>query len=318
MSDICIFDSRNFVFRMHYSHKLLATTKGVPTSVLYGGLDGLLLIAKHLPDTALVFVWDGGGETWRHRFTKGTYKANRTPNPDFEVIRKQMDLFRAFLEKIGIRNFSIPGLEGDDLVGILSHSALKCKGVDKVIICSSDRDYHQLLTDRRVMLGEMGKTTEFLGPEYVQDKYEVTPEIWTLYRALTGDKGDNIIQAKRGIGPKTALKLLDMNVDARVDKFEKLSWQTQHLCPYLKELWPKIHENYWLSRIIEDYKDPLLSDDVRKVLESWEVITGPTVDCFTADKEKRTDKTYQEMVSFLAEYEMEEVLGRRQELFQLP
>jgi len=67
---VVLVDGRNFVFRNHFTHQGLQTTDGQPTSVLHGCLSGLLSLQKRLPETPIVFVWDGGGETWRHRLLK--------------------------------------------------------------------------------------------------------------------------------------------------------------------------------------------------------------------------------------------------------
>lgn len=82
MVDIALIDGKNFVFRNHFTHRTLATSAGEPTSVLFGCLRGLLGLAKRLPDTALVFVWDGGGTTWRHALLSGeTQHFEKKPAP---------------------------------------------------------------------------------------------------------------------------------------------------------------------------------------------------------------------------------------------
>lgn len=69
-TSVVLIDGKNFVFRNFYPHSKLKTSGGENTGVLFGCLNGLLHIAHKLPDSAIVFCWDGKGETWRHRLLK--------------------------------------------------------------------------------------------------------------------------------------------------------------------------------------------------------------------------------------------------------
>ena len=68
MSKVILIDGRNCIFRHHFVNTKLSTDEGFPTGALYGCLNSMIALAKRLPDASFVWVWDGGGETWRHRF----------------------------------------------------------------------------------------------------------------------------------------------------------------------------------------------------------------------------------------------------------
>ena len=67
---VVLIDGKNFLFRNFYPHAKLKTQDGEPTGALFGCLNGLLSLAHRLPDSPIAFVWEGGGETWRHRLLK--------------------------------------------------------------------------------------------------------------------------------------------------------------------------------------------------------------------------------------------------------
>jgi 5'-3' exonuclease len=67
---VVLVDGKNFLFRNFYPHAKLKTQAGEPTGALYGCLNGLLSLAHRLPNSPIAFVWEGGGETWRHRLLK--------------------------------------------------------------------------------------------------------------------------------------------------------------------------------------------------------------------------------------------------------
>src|ERR1700733_13746579 len=148
VADIVLIDGKNFAYANHWVHRFLSS-KGRPTSVLFGCFNSLAAMAQRMQSTAFVFVWDGKGKTWRHRVTNGEYKGNRTtPNPEFLPALEQIPIFQKELDAIGVRQFCIDGFEADDLIGILATTLIEKNWFRRVIIKSSDKDYYQLVTDR--------------------------------------------------------------------------------------------------------------------------------------------------------------------------
>src|SRR5262245_3522671 len=124
LDTLCLIDGKNLVYSAHWVHRFLIS-KGRPTSVLFGGFHRLLSIAKQLPNTAFVFVWDGKGETWRHKYSNGQYKANRLePNEDMAAAHPQIPIFKTALRTAGFRQFEFDNVEADDLIGILTKSVM--------------------------------------------------------------------------------------------------------------------------------------------------------------------------------------------------
>ena len=79
-------------------------------------------------------------------------------------------------------------------------------------ILTGDNDQHQLVTDHVRVISPGGYTQRFSEPtlydvEKVEERYGFAPELVPDYKALVGDKSDNIPNVP-GIGEKTAADLL--------------------------------------------------------------------------------------------------------------
>jgi len=191
----------------------LRTTTGIPTSVCFGFLKSLLeVMAAHDPQY-MAIAFDLATPTFRHEADE-TYKAGRAETPeDFIPDIKNLQELLTYLNLPAI---TAPGFEADDVLGTLANKA-SAAGY-QVKILTGDRDLFQLVetakqisvlylsTDELRRSGK-GKSQEY-GPEEVKAKLGILPEQVIDYKALCGDKSDNIPGVK-GIGDKTALQLLE-------------------------------------------------------------------------------------------------------------
>ncbi len=198
---IVIIDGHALAFRSYYAIRELSNSQGQSTNAVFGFIRSLLrILAEEGEHDATVVTFDAAAKTFRHEQYKD-YKAGRAPMP--EDLPWQIDEIKELVRLLGLYQLEVAGLEADDLIGTIAKG---CEALGyHVEIVTSDRDAYQLISDRVCVRG-LDKT-ERLGPQEVFDKYGVTVEQWTDYRALTGDSSDNIPGA-RGIGPKSAQKLL--------------------------------------------------------------------------------------------------------------
>jgi 5'-3' exonuclease len=70
MKTVVLIDGKNMAYRHGMVNLHLSRSDGFPTGAIYGCLNSMLNIAKRIPDTAFVWVWDGDGETWRHKLIR--------------------------------------------------------------------------------------------------------------------------------------------------------------------------------------------------------------------------------------------------------
>lgn len=182
----------------------LTTSEGLPTTGAYGFTNNLLTQIKDIAPTHVAVCYDAGGN-WRKE-ASAEYKANREPGPDQEAFRYEASLLiQDILPAMGIQTVGIKGYEADDALYTLSKDAAD---FDKVVIFTCDQDILQCVTDKvQVRLFNTAKKVSDMGPAEVEEKWGVKPQHVALVKALSGDGSDNI-SGIRGIGPKTAAKIV--------------------------------------------------------------------------------------------------------------
>ncbi|MEP6498720.1 DNA polymerase I [Microcoleus vaginatus] len=211
-------DGHSLAFRSYFAFAKsrdggLRTTTGIPTSVCFGFLKSLLeVMAAHDPQY-MAIAFDLATPTFRHE-ADDTYKAGRAETP--EDFKPDIKNLQELLTYLNLPAITAPGYEADDVLGTLANKA-SAAGY-QVKILTGDRDLFQLV-DTEKQIGVLylstdelrrsgkGKSQEY-GPEAVKEKLGILPEQVVDYKALCGDKSDNIPGVK-GIGDKTALQLLE-------------------------------------------------------------------------------------------------------------
>lgn len=135
----------------------------------------------------------------RDNWRKGvlpTYKSNRSG------VRKPMLL--RFLKEIAEENYkcvTMPGLEGDDVLGIWMTQPSKLEPVRELILCSIDKDFKTI----------PGKHYNFKADEFFEIS-EHEADKWHMIQTLTGDTTDGYAGCP-GCGPKGAEKILQAALD---------------------------------------------------------------------------------------------------------
>jgi len=179
------------------------TSAGEPTAGIFGFTSILLsLIEKEKPEY-LAVAFDTG-RTFRDDLYP-EYKATREKMP--EDLGPQIDRIRQVVRAFGLPIFEAEGFEADDVLGTIAKRAA-AQGWE-VIILTGDRDLLQLVDDRiRVRLAgrSLAEAADYT-PEMVREQYGIGPEQFVDYKALVGDKSDNI-PGVSGIGEKSAVELL--------------------------------------------------------------------------------------------------------------
>lgn len=199
-----LIDGNSLLNRAYYALPPLTTVHGVPTNAVYGFVTMLYrLLDDYQPDKIYV-AFDVSGPTFRHQAYE-EYKANRKGMPD--DLKPQVDLVKSVLDAWGIERLELPGYEADDIIGTTAKKG-EAEGY-QVYIVTGDRDALQLVSGRTtVLLTKKGiKELDFVDPEALRIRYQLSPEQVIDLKGLMGDSSDNI-PGVPGVGEKTALKLL--------------------------------------------------------------------------------------------------------------
>jgi DNA polymerase I len=213
-------DGSAYIFRAYHRLPPLTDPQGTPVGAVYGYTTMLWKLADDLNKadgpTHLAVILDKASTSFRNDLYD-QYKANRPPPP--EDLVPQFPLIRD-----ATRAFSLPcieeeGVEADDIIASYAREATR-QGWD-VTIVSSDKDLMQLVG--RCAEGHDGveggcvdmldtmKNQRIDVPEVIE-KFGVPPEKVGDVLALMGDSVDNV-PGIRGIGPKTASKLIQEHGD---------------------------------------------------------------------------------------------------------
>lgn len=200
-------DGSAIAYRSHFAfvRNPLYTSRGEPTSLIFGFLNTLWRWLKSYEPEIVAVVFDPPGPTTRH-VLDAAYKANRPERP--EEMRRQMPRLLEALDTLGIARLQIEGWEADDVLATLARR-LERQGTS-VYLASSDKDFRQILSERvrivRPASPAGGRDVE-VGPEELRRELGLSPEQIVDAMALSGDATDNV-PGVAGIGEKTAAALV--------------------------------------------------------------------------------------------------------------
>ena len=208
-------DGSAYIFRAYHRLPPLTNPEGVPVGAVYGYTTMLWKLAEdlHKADgpTHLAVILDKAGTSFRNDLYD-QYKANRPPAP--EDLVPQFPLIRDATRAFSLACIEEEALEADDVIASYARAA-SLRGWD-VTIVSSDKDLMQLVGTcseggGRVDMLDTMKNLRIDVPEVIE-KFGVEPERVGDVLALMGDSVDNV-PGIRGIGPKTATKLIQEHGD---------------------------------------------------------------------------------------------------------
>ena len=182
----------------------LRAVPGDPSSPATGAIRGMInMLQKLRKDVRADYaacVFDAPGPTFRDALYPD-YKANRSPMPD--DLRSQIPAIHEVVRLLGWKVLDVPGVEADDVIGTLAHTA-SLQGID-VIISSGDKDLSQLVNQHITVIDTMNDRRRDIAG--VEAEFGVPPRLMLDYQTLVGDQVDNVPGVPK-VGPKTAVKWL--------------------------------------------------------------------------------------------------------------
>ena len=204
MSTILMIDGNSLANRAFYGVPHLSNAKGVPTNAVFGFLNTLQSVVERFKPDELFVAFDISKKVFRHE-QYADYKGTRTGMP--EDLREQMPLIKEALRYMNIATFGMEGYEADDIIGTMSRHYSELG--HQCIVLSGDRDLFQLVGENITVCfpKSKGAEMEIVTPTFLNENYDMTPELVIELKGLMGDKSDNI-PGVAGVGEKTARKLL--------------------------------------------------------------------------------------------------------------
>ncbi len=124
-------------------------------------------------------------ESFRNDLWPG-YKTGAGIEPD---LRSQFEIVETALEALGVVLWPMVELEADDALASAASVAAEDPAVDRVIICTPDKDLAQCVVGERVVQLDRRSGT-VTGEDGVWDKFGVAPRSIPDWLALVGDSAD--------------------------------------------------------------------------------------------------------------------------------
>lgn len=210
---LLLVDGHALLYRAFFAFPPTLTNRsGQLVNAAYGFTRMLLSTLEVCQPTHVVVSFDIG-KTWRHE-TYPPYKAHREKMPI--ELKQQESLVTELVEALNLPVFTLSGYEADDVIGTLAiKAACDSKYQAHSLIMTHDMDSLQLVADSTKEGGSVSvyksgngiKPAITFNEAVVMAKYGLNPSQIIDYKSLAGDASDNI-PGVRGVGPKTAIKLL--------------------------------------------------------------------------------------------------------------
>lgn len=205
MKRVFLIDAYALVFKYYYAFigRPMRNREGMNTSILFGFAKFLRDIQRREKPDMLGVALDPKGGSFRSQLY-ADYKANRPDTPE-DIIASHPYL-RRLIRAMRIPLYEIEGFEADDVIGTLAFKGAE-QGYE-VYMVTPDKDYGQLVGERRKIYKQRGDDVEIIDSEAICQKYGIAdPLLIRDILAIWGDASDNI-PGVPGIGEKGAAKLV--------------------------------------------------------------------------------------------------------------
>ena len=311
--NVLLVDGNNLLYRAHYAHLDLRTRKGEPTGVLYGALSMLQNAVRASNTREVCLFFDGDPADYRRIPTFRSrlfseYKQQRVKDETAtEAIWSQAARLVKVFRLLKYRYYHVPGVEADDLIGVIARKLRKVEA-GRVVIYSGDTDYYQLVRGGVQLL----KPTKENSGGLLLDRSKLAkvagydPIKAAHYKAIAGDTADNF-KGVFGMGTKAAVYALNNEVTA-LTPWCDLPQMVQRKAK-TEANWSNAARCYKLSRIRTLIKDPAFSAQERAALR--EVITD--VLSYERVFNGETMKRWQKFVKFCRRWELVSFVMQRAE-----
>ena len=200
--EIHLVDGTYELFRHYYALPSAKDSDGREVAAVRGVLASVLGMMKGGGATHLAVATDHVIESFRNELWPG-YKTGEGVEPD---LLAQFSLLEEVLRAAGISVWPMVEFEADDALAAAAAAAARDDRVERVIICTPDKDLAQCVRGTRIVqLNRRSRVT--LDEAGVIKKFGVSPASIPDYLALVGDAADGY-PGLRGWGAKSSAAVL--------------------------------------------------------------------------------------------------------------
>lgn len=265
--DIYLVDGTYELFRHYYALPSAKDSDGREVAAVRGVLASLLGMIKG-GATHIAVATDHVIESFRNQLWPG-YKTGEGIEPD---LLAQFPLLEGVLSAAGITVWPMVEFEADDALAAAAVAAAQDARVDRVIICTPDKDLAQCVRGTRVV--QLNRRTRItLDEAGVIQKFGVSPESIPDYLALVGDAADGY-PGLAGWGAKSSAAVLAKFIHLESIPLDSRDWRVNAAnASVLASTLSREREQALLFRTLATLRTDIpLFDDVDQLC--W---NGPTV-----------------------------------------
>lgn len=200
--DLLVIDLLNLLFRFVYNNK-------EDISILYTKLLNNILYIKNIlgvENTNIIFLTDynfisnnSGAiiSNSQKNYIKSQIDNNYKVNRKYNFSNKDLNSIKEIVKLLShnYKIFYANGYEADDIANYIYTTNLKEKSNKKIAYYTLDKDWWQYITDNSKIVINKNKNIEIIDLTYSYKtlNFYITQNNYNLYKAIFGDKSDNIL-----------------------------------------------------------------------------------------------------------------------------
>ena len=200
--EIHLVDGTYELFRHYFAVPSHKTSEGIEVAATRGVLGTLVRLLED-GATHIGVATDHVVESFRNDLFDG-YKTGEGTPPE---IMSQFPLVEALIEAAGFITFPMIEFEADDALASAARIAKEDPSVNRILICSPDKDLAQCVTDDGRVVQFDRRQEVIYDAAGVREKFGVSPSSIPDFLALVGDSADGI-PGLPGWGAKSSSLLL--------------------------------------------------------------------------------------------------------------
>ena len=185
--DVHLIDGTYELFRAYYGAPGARAPDGREVGAARGLMRSLAALLREPGTTHVAIAFDHVIESFRNDLFDG-YKTGEGMDPD---LHQQFDLAEEVSAALGVVVWPMVEFEADDAIATAAARFARSKRVDRVLLCSPDKDLAQCVVGSRVVLLDRMRERVIDEPGVVE-KWGVGPASIPDLLALMGDSADGI------------------------------------------------------------------------------------------------------------------------------